>query len=226
MAPRKYDASRRQDLARQSRARILAAARARFLSDGYAATTIARIAADANVAPQTVTKHFSNKPGLVKALFDVALVGDDDEAPLAERSFIIAILEQPDPYMKLRMYAETLAAMLPRTAPIQLLMRASGDPELAAVWTQIREGRLAGMTSLAHNLVDGHNLRDDITVEGARDILWTYSSPDLYELLVINRNWSTERYAKFLAESATTALLPRPNNPRPTRTRKPPHPPT
>jgi AcrR family transcriptional regulator len=210
LAPRKYDASRRQDLARQSRARVLAAARARFLEDGYAVTTIAQIAADADVAPQTVTKQFTNKPGLVKALFDTALVGDNDETPLADRSWIIAIHEQADPSVKLRMYADTLAAMLPRTAPIQLLMRASGDPELAAVWAQIRDGRLTGMTNLAHNLADGHHLRENITANEARDILWTYSSPDLYELLVINRNWSTKRYADFLTDTTISALLPRP----------------
>jgi len=209
LVARKYDASRRQDLARASRARILGAARTRFLRDGYAATTIAQIAADADVAPQTVTKHFANKSGLVKALFDVALVGDDDEAPLSERSWIIAIHEQPDPYVKLTMFGETLATMLPRTAPIQLLMRASGDPELAAVWTQIRNGRLVGMTNVARNLADGQHLRDDVSVDDARDILWTYSSPDLYELLAMNRNWSTERYAAFLAATTTDALLPR-----------------
>ena len=158
-----------------------------------------------------MTKHFANKPGLVKALFDVALVGDDDHSPLSERPWIIAIHEEPDPSAKLRMIAETLTAMLPRTAPIQLLMRASGDVELVAVWDQIRAGRLEGMANVARNLAAGHHLHAGLSVDDARDILWTYSSPDLYELLVMNRNWSTERYAAFLADALSDALLPPPS---------------
>jgi len=210
---RSYDSSRRQEAARLSRVRILDAARRRFLRDGYAATTVAEIAADADVAPQTVAKQFGNKPGIVKALFDVALTGDHDDAPLETRSWIVAIHEQPDPNAKLRMFGEALAAMLPRTAPIQLLLRqASGDRELSEVWDQIRAGRLAGMTNLAANLAAGGHLREDVSVEQARDILWTYSSPDLYELLVINRGWSLEGYAAFLADATTSALLTHSSN--------------
>jgi AcrR family transcriptional regulator len=206
---RNYDASRRQAAARQTRARILDAARTRFLRDGYGATTVAEIAADADVAPQTVTKQFNNKPGLVRALFEVALVGDDDGTPLEERTGIMAIHQEPDPNVKLRMFATALAAMLPRTAPIQLLLRqASGDPDLATVWTQIRAGRLVGMTNVANNLATGNHLRPGLTPEEARDILWTYSSPDLYELLVMNRGWDGERFRDFLTAALTAALLP------------------
>jgi AcrR family transcriptional regulator len=205
---RKYDASRRQDTARQNRQRILDAARTRFLRDGYSSTTVADIAADAGVAPQTVTKQFANKPGLIKALFDQALVGDDLPDPLESRPGIVAMHEQPDARAKLRMYADTLATMLARTAPIQLLLRqASADGELAEVWAAIRAGRLAGMTNLAGNLAAGRHLRPGVTVEDARDILWTYSSPDMYELLVMDRDWSAARYADFLADAVIAALL-------------------
>src|SRR5579864_5126807 len=124
---RNYDSSRRKEQARESRRRVLDAARTRLLRDGYAATTIAQIAADADVSPKTVTKQFANKPGLVKALFDIALVGDDDAGSLEERDQIVAIHAEPDARRKLERYAEALAAMLPRTAPIQLLMRQTGS---------------------------------------------------------------------------------------------------
>ncbi len=205
---RNYDASRRREGARQSRARVLAAARQRFLTDGYAATTIAEVAADADVAVQTVTKHFASKPGLVKALFEVALVGDDEGVPLAAREWITAILAEPDPRRKLEMYAETLASILPRTAPIQLLIRdAAGDPAIAALWQQIRTGRLFGMTDLARNLAEGRHLRDDVSVERARDVLWTYSSPELYELVVIARGWSAEQYIDLLRTATVASLI-------------------
>jgi hypothetical protein len=39
------------------------------------------------------------------------------------------------------------------------------------------------------------------------DILWTYSSPELYELLVLRRGWTAERYGRFAAQAMTAALL-------------------
>jgi AcrR family transcriptional regulator len=205
---RSYDASRRRALARQSRARVLDAARTQFLTSGYRATTLARIAAEADVSVQSINKSFGNKAGLLRALFDVAIVGDDEPVPLAKRDWITAIHDEPDAREKLRMYATVLAEMLPRTAPIQLLIRqASDDPAIAEVWQGIRFGRLMGMTDLATNLAQGGHLRDGVTTDAARDILWAYSSPELYELLVIERGWPTDDYAAFIETGTAAGLL-------------------
>src|SRR6478672_10547771 len=85
---RAYDSSRRQEQARRTRAAVLDAARRQFLDAGYAATTMAGVAAGAGVSVETVYKAFANKPGLVKAVFDVAVVGDDEPVPLMQREFV------------------------------------------------------------------------------------------------------------------------------------------
>src|SRR4051812_37590580 len=72
--PRRYDARGRQEQARQNRRTILAEAQRLFLEHGYAKTTVAAIAAAAGVSVETVYKAFTNKPGLAKAVFDVAVV--------------------------------------------------------------------------------------------------------------------------------------------------------
>ena len=206
---RAYDASRRQELARQSRARVLAVARRQFLEAGYRATTLAQIAAEANVSVQAINKGFGNKPGLLKALFDVATVGDDDPAPLAQRDWITAIHAEPNARKKLEMYARVLAEMLPRSAPIQLLIReAVSDPAMDQLWHGMRFGRLMGMTDLATNLERGGHLRDGVTLDRARDVLWTYSSPELFELLVLDRGWDLDGYATFIETGTIAALLP------------------
>src|ERR1700761_3797178 len=102
---RSYDSTRRQQQARENRARILEAARTRFLGDGYAATTIPAIAADAGMSVETVYKAFTNKAGLIKALFDVAIVGDDEPIPLMKREAIKRNQAEPDPRKKLQLYA-------------------------------------------------------------------------------------------------------------------------
>ena len=207
---RSYDSSRRQEQARATRARILDAARAGFLADGYAATTIGAIATAADVSVEAVYKAFRNKPGLVKALFDVAIAGDDEPVPIAERAFVAAINAQPDPPEKLRIYARHLAETAPRTAAVLLLARGVAyiDPEIATVQQQLQAERLTGMTSFATHLAESASLRDGITIERARDILWTYTAVELYELLVHERGWSVAQYRDFVADALIAALVP------------------
>jgi hypothetical protein len=64
------------------------------------------------------------------------------------------------------------------------------------------------MTSNARNLAEAGHLRHDITAEHAGEVMWTYSSAELYELLVLNRRWPLRRYSAFITEAMIAALLP------------------
>jgi AcrR family transcriptional regulator len=209
---RRYDATSRRQQAGATRERILTSARNHFLRDGYAATTMADIASGAEVSVQTVYKAFQNKPGLLKSLFDVAIAGDDDPVPLAARDSIAAVLSEPDPRRKIAMFAAMCAQIVPRAAPIQLLAGqvAAADPEISALHRQMREERLAGLAGFAAHLAEGHHLNETVTVEQARDILWTYNSPELFDLLVNQRGWSIDAYRAHINATVAAALLPGP----------------
>ena len=43
----------------------------------------------------------------------------------------------------------------------------------------------------------------------AGDVLWACSSPELYDLLVVRSGWTLKRYARFIVDVMTAALLPR-----------------
>src|SRR4051794_33340167 len=120
---RRYDASGRQAQARRTRAAVLDAARQLFLTDGYSATTMAAIATQAQVSTQLLYKAFGSKPGLVKAMFDVAMAGDDEPVRMVERAALVGVREEPDPYAKLRLYGAFVAGTAPRHVPVQLLVR-------------------------------------------------------------------------------------------------------
>ena len=207
---RPYDSSRRQEQARQTRRAVLDAARRVFLERGYASTTVAAIAAEAGVSVETVYKAFGNKPGLVKAVFDVAIVGDDEPVPMLQRELVRRTTAEPDARRKLLMYGQHLTESAPRHVPVQLLVRsaAASDPGAAGVWEQMQAERLTGMTVFARHLHEGGHLRVGVSVEEARDVLWTYNSAEVYELLVIGRGWSPERYGRWVAEALMAALLP------------------
>jgi len=206
---RRYDSARRAEQARQTRAAIIEAARQLFLRDGFAATTTASIAAEAEVSVETIYKAFGGKPGLVRAICDAALAGARP-VPAETRSDQLQ-LHEPDPRKIVRGWGELTAEIAPRIAPIMLLVRSASaaDPEMAKLLAEIDAARLSRMTANAQNLAAAGHLRDGMTAEEAGEVMWTYSSPELYELLVVKRGWPPQRYGAFIAEAMIAALLPR-----------------
>ena len=79
---------------------------------------------------------------------------------------------------------------------------------MARTLEQIGAARLDRMTINAHGLFEADHLPGGITPAETADILWTYSSPEHYELLVICRRWSAERYGRFVAQALIAVLLP------------------
>ena len=66
---RRYESPRRRQQAAATRTQILESARRLFEEQGYAATTMAAIAADAGVALKTVYVAFETKSGVLRAVW-------------------------------------------------------------------------------------------------------------------------------------------------------------
>lgn len=204
---RKYDAQRRRAAAAGNRRRVLEAAERAFLSAGYAATTVAGIAAEAGVSPDTVYKSFGGKAGLVRVLHEDALAGRA-AVPAEERSDAIQ-LQESDPRAILRAFGAFSAELAPRGAPLALLIRAAAyaDPELEQLSRDLADSRLRRMTLNAQRLKDAGHLRAGLSVEWVASLMWTYSSPELYELLVLQRGLTPAEYGAFIADAMIAAFL-------------------
>ncbi len=204
---RRYDSSGRRERARQARDQIIGIAGDLFLSRGYAATTVAAIAVQARVSVETIYKGFGGKPGLVRAIVEAGLAGPGP-VPAEQRSDQIRDTE-PDPRQVLTAWGAFMTEIAPRTAPILLLARdaAASDPDLAALLDEISAARLKRMTVNAHGLSEAGHLQPGLTIAQAADIMWAYSSPELYELLVLRRGWSPGRYGRFAAQAMIAAVL-------------------
>ena len=205
---RRYDTRRRAEQARQTRATVIAAARRLLVRDGFAATTVASVAAEAGVSVETIYKAFGGKPGLVRAVCAEALAGEGP-VPAEERSDEMQVRER-DPRKIIRAWGDLTAEVAPRIAPVLLLVRAAAaaDPEMAGLRAEMEASRLNRMTRNARNLAEAGYLRDGISAEHAAEVMWTYSAPEFYELLVLSRGWSAERYGTFIAAAMIAALLP------------------
>jgi AcrR family transcriptional regulator len=204
---RRYDASSRREQANRSRSRIIEAAERRFLDDGYALTTIAAIADDAGVSVDTIYKSFGGKPGLVRAIREQALRGARP-VPAEQRSDELQT-EELDPRKIIEGWGRFSTEIAPRASPILLLLRdaARTDPDLHVLLEEMDSDRLRRMTDNARRLHAAGHLRSGITVAVAADVMWTYSSPELYELLVLRRGMPLKRYGQFVADAMITALL-------------------
>jgi AcrR family transcriptional regulator len=207
---RGYDNTRRAEQARANRARTIDAARALLLEQGYGRTTIAQVAAAAGVSPESVYKTFGGKGGLVKAVYDVTLAGDDEPVPLRERPEFAALVAERDPRRVLERYAAIGRTLWERIGPLLGVLLGgaqAGDPDLVAFEATIRRESFAGASGVV-GLLDGLGaLRAGLPVERARDELWLLIQPESYRLLVGERGWTLDQVEDWLARSATAALL-------------------
>ena len=94
---RSSDGQGGQARTRLARAAVVEAARALFLERGYAGATIEAISDLSDVPPATVYRLFSSKLGILKALLDVSIAGDDGAVALEDRPQVRALLADRDP---------------------------------------------------------------------------------------------------------------------------------
>jgi len=191
----------RQQQAEATRQRIVAGARSRFRERGYAATTIEQIAAEAGVGVATVYAAFGSKQGLLKGM---------REAMLAE-SGIPALLEEmkaaPDPRRKLEIQAKLVRQQMERSYDVIAAHR-EGSRASASVAEEHRgvlDARARVFQDIARQLEPG--LAPGTDVRTAADILWVFSSEELYRELVIERGWSPDRFEHWLADTLRAQLL-------------------
>lgn len=208
---RRYDSRRRQDQAAQTQADILAAAGMLFRERGYGGTSMPLIAAEARVAVETIYRGFGSKAGLFKAVVEAAVAGGAARAdvPVEERPAIRAVIEERDPRRQLELYAATQPGIHRRSGPLlrALLGATAIDPELRSLWDEIEAGRHAGQGRLAGMLAERGALRAGVSVEDARDLIWTLCSLAVFDMLVVGRGWTTKRYQEWLAATLQRELL-------------------
>jgi AcrR family transcriptional regulator len=205
---RRYDSSGRQAQARRTRQAILDAAQRQFLDGGYAATTIAAIAAEAGVSVETIYKAFGGKPGLVRAIYDRGLAGREP-VPAFQRADAIRE-RQTDPRAIMRNWGTLTSEVSSIVSPIERLVRAAAasDRDMAALLKAHNDLREQRARHHARFLKQRGYLREGVSLAQATDILWTCTSDELYDLLVTQRGWSLPRFARFLGDYLIAALLP------------------
>jgi AcrR family transcriptional regulator len=206
---RAYNSARRREQAAATRHEILATAQDLFERQGYAATTMAAIASEAGVALKTVYVAFETKSGVLRALWNLLLRGDEQNVPVADRPVYREVLEERDPERQLRLNARNSRDGKLRVGAIAEVIHsaASGDPEIEALWKRIETEYHSNQRAIVESLAAKKALRAGLDVDRATDILWTLNHPTLWQLFVRQRGWSPEEYEQWCADTACMQLL-------------------
>lgn len=199
----------RQARTRRTRAAVVEAARTLFLERGYTGTTIEAISDRSDTPQATVYRLFSSKLGILKAVLDVSIVGDDDAVAMADRPHVRALLADRDPKNKLAGFAALLREVMARTAPVHRILvdAARSDGDAARLLAEIARQRQQGQHRIARSLARSGALRPGLRERDAADLIHALASPEVYGLLVFDRGWSGERYEKWLTAILADQLL-------------------
>jgi AcrR family transcriptional regulator len=191
----------RAERAAVTRRRILAAARLLFARDGYGATTLRAVAAEAGVAVQTVYAVFGSKAGILRALRDSVV-----QLPAAEIAFRDA-LSKDLPGRALELFARSIRLRWELAGDVVAVDRDASlsDPALRPEVEAVLRVRRRGIAELARSIEPG--LRPGVDAAEAAAVLDALSLHEVYAELVGVQGWTPDRFEAWLATSLAGQLL-------------------
>jgi len=194
---------------KQTRVRIVDAATTLFSEVGYVDTTMAAIAAEAGVAVQTLYLSCGSKVAILEAAHDMAVVGDNEGLTVLERTWVADARAEPDGLRALKVVITNICRINGRVAPIyRVIQAASADPDVAALFDQIRKQRLITMRALAEDLVTKQGFARSRSAGWAADVLYAIGSVEFLGLVVLERQWTAKDLEAWVYEIAAARLFP------------------
>jgi AcrR family transcriptional regulator len=214
---RKYNSPLRADQADQTRRKILQSAFRLFAERGYAGTTIAAVAQDAGVSPETIYLSLGGKRGLLEGAIEMAIAGAENRAAQEDRWWT-TVAELPGAPERLEKMVDYSCRILARTRPIHAVIRGAADKEAfaAGLGHRLLHDRLAAQTERIRKYL-GDDLRPGLSADQAGERYCVLASPELYHLLTVEVGWTADQHRSWLTDLLTTELLA-PRGPRPRRT--------
>ena len=198
-----YDSPLRRRQAADTRSSVVDAARRLFAANGFPATTIADVAHEAGVSPQTVYGSFGGKPGLVAALVD--LIDRDSDVP----ALVARLMQSDDP----REVVE-LAVRIPRSVVessgdllVALTGAAPTDEAAAAALADGRRRHDAGLARTVDRLAELGALREGTNTAEAAAVFATLTSDETFALLLDRHGWDLDSCEAWMRETLASLYL-------------------
>lgn len=201
-------ATRRDAQASETRRHIVATARQLFAAQGYAGTSVAQIARQAQVSVQTIYDSVGSKSALVVALNDLI----DEEGGVRE---IAGRMERATEAIELLRIAVAITRSInERCADIvsAIYSAASSEPEMRRVRDESRRRHREGIGRLTERLESMAALRADRGADECADVIAVMTDPQVVRTFVFEYGWSWQRWDDWTVD-AIAALVLRRNSP-------------
>lgn len=187
---------------RRTRQEILDAARRIVENAGTRSLTMTALARAAGVSRRTIYDQFGSRAGLLVALAQEA----DQNIDLPNR--LARVFAAPTGLAAIARLVETVAEVTPRLLDLaSAIERARGDdPDANAAWEDRMRDRMRGCVALLSRLAEEGRLRDGLSLQEGADILYTAISWQVWEILVVERGWSSDQWVRHTIDALTAAL--------------------
>jgi AcrR family transcriptional regulator len=198
----------RQQQAEATRTRILESAATLFAADGYARTTLAKIAAAAGVSAETVQGHGPKAALLIAALehVGVGVSGEENILNLDVGRKLIAI---DHPVESLDFVISVVADVHERSAKLApaLFGGASSDPELDKYLTEFIAGINGQVRRVLEVYRDRDWLRDDVPFDELVETTAVLCSVEIYLRMTQRDGWSADDYRRWCRRMLGEAIF-------------------
>lgn len=184
-----------------TRQQIAVAARRLFAERGYLGTTIAAIAAEADIPAPTIYSAFGTKAKILEEITR-SWIAESGTQQQHESS-----LAQPDPVRRLHIAAHwhTRQMELGHDVITIYLEAARADPDMALVLKSVLDARERAIGKLIDSLTE--HLAAGLTTPTAMDLFLTCTLSEVYRSLVLERGWAPGDYERWLGELLVAQLL-------------------
>ena len=200
---RTYNSENRDVQAAQTRSRILEAALELFQTEGFDRVTINKLAKAAEVSMPTIYAIFKSKQGVLQSLIDEALP-PEQFAALVDDS-----MQEKSPKKRLSITAKLARQIYDAERELMDILRVASviAPEIKELEQEREKRRYERQGEYVKMMMKEKSLAKGLTLQKARDILWTLTGRDMYRMFVVERGWTSDEYEKLLAQLLTKSLL-------------------
>ena len=209
-AGRPYRSDLRRQQAEQTRLQVVAAAAELFAQEGYARTTLAKIAAAAGVSVETVQTHGPKAALMIAAVEYVTFeaIGDRDllESDIGGRFLAIDDLDVAVDY-----FVDVQVGLHERSAQIAVALYggAAADRELDQYLNDLTAGIGRQVRRMLTVCRDRGWLRDDLPFEETAETAAVLTGPETYLRMVHRDGWTVAAYRAWLRRMMAEVVLRR-----------------
>ena len=195
----------------RTEARLIEAAGALFLDQGYVATTLAQIAEHAGVAARTVYIRFGTKAALFKRVVDHALAGDAEPVDLAHRARTHDAMTADTLAERIAAFADLSVGIAGRAGALfEVAAQAEGvEPELADAAQAGRRATSALCRSFWDDAAADGLITKDLRPERLATVTDVLLCADTIVHLRRTHGWSASEHRSLIVDTLTALTHPR-----------------